>query len=62
MLEALFDKVAGLQLCFEFCDIFKNNFFHKTPPVAASKKFTNFPIKHQWQRRNRSIFLINTTQ
>ena len=42
--------------------LIKNSFFHKTPPVAASEKFINFPGKHQWQRRNRFIFLINTTE
>ena len=32
----------------------------KTPPVSGSKKFINFPGKHQWWRLNRFIFLINT--
>ena len=43
MLESLFEKVAGLQLSCEYCEIFKNSFFHKTPPVAASEKFINLP-------------------
>ena len=62
VLESLFNKVAGLQLFCEYCEIFKNSFFHKTPPVAVSEKFTNFPGKHQWWRRNRFIFLISTTK
>ena len=41
MLESLFDKVASLQLSCEYCEIFKNSFFHKTPPLAASEKFLN---------------------
>ena len=53
MLESLFDKVAGLQLSCEYCEIFKNIFFHKTPPVAASEKFINLQGKHQWWRRTR---------
>ena len=28
--------------------LFKNKFSHKTLPVAASKKFLNFPEKHQF--------------
>ena len=62
VLESVSNKVAGLQFSCEYCEIFKNSFFHKTPPVAASEKFINFPGKHQWQRRNRFIFLINTTE
>ena len=57
-----FNKVAGLQLSCEYCKICKNSFFLKAPPVTASEKFINFPVKHQWQRRNRFIFLINTTE
>ena len=37
-------------------------FFHKAPPVAASEKSLNFPGKRQWRRRNRFIFLLNTTE
>ena len=51
MLESLCNKVTALQLSCEYSEIFKNSFFHKTPPVAASEKFINFPGKHQWQRR-----------
>ena len=46
VLEPLFNKVAGLQLSCEYYEIFKNSFFHKTPPVAASEKFINSPGKH----------------
>ena len=60
VLESLDNKVAGLQLSCEYCAIFKNSFFHKTSPVAASEKFINFPGKQQWRRRNRFIFLVNT--
>ena len=42
----------------KFC---KNSFFHKTPQVAASEKIINFPGKHR-RRRNRFIFLTNTTE
>ena len=62
MLESLFIKGVGLQLSCEYCEIFKNSFFHKTSPVAASEKFINFPGKNQWRRRNGFIFLINTTE
>ena len=32
-----FNKVSGLQVfSSEFCEISKNNFFYRTPPVAAS--------------------------
>ena len=61
MLYSLFNKVAGLQLSCEHCTIFKNSFFHKTPPAAAAEKFINFPGRHQWQRSNRFLFLVNTT-
>ena len=44
LLESLFKNVAGLQLSCEYCKNFKNSFFHKTPPVAASEKFKNFPV------------------
>ena len=53
MLDSVFHKVAGLQLSCEYCKIFKNSFFHKKPPVAASEIFINFPGKNQWRRRNR---------
>ena len=45
MLESLFSK-AALQTCNFSVNIvksFRNSFFHKTPPVAASEKFLNFP-------------------
>ena len=38
MLESAFNKVADLQFSVK---IF-NSFFHETPPVAVSEKFTNF--------------------
>ena len=62
VLESLFNKVAGLHLSCEYCEIFKNSFFHKTSLVAASEKFINFPGKQQWRRHNRFIFLVNTTE
>ena len=31
VLESLSNKVAGLQVC----EIFKNSFFHRAPPMAA---------------------------
>ena len=39
-----FNKVAGLAQVFscEFCEIFKNNFFHRTPLVAAYCYFIPF--------------------
>ena len=62
VLESVFNKVAGLQLSCEYCEIFKSSFFHKTPPVAASEKFISFPGKHQRRWSNRFIFSINTTE
>ena len=38
------------------------SFNYKTHPVAASKKFINLPGKHEWRRRNRFIFLKDTTE
>ena len=51
-----FNKVASLQACdfikketlaqvfsCEFCEIFKNTFFHRTPSVAASATFILSP-------------------
>ena len=58
LLGSLFNKVAGLQLSCEYCQIFKKSFFHKTPPVAASKKFINLSRKHQWRKRNSNKFII----
>ena len=52
VLEPLFDKAADLQLSYETF----NRFFHKTPPLDASKKFANFPGKHRWWRCNRLLF------
>ena len=43
MLESLFNKVVGLQPFSEYCEIFLKSFFHKTPLVAGSEKFINFP-------------------
>ena len=62
MLESLFNKVAGLQLSCKYCKIFRNSFFHKTPPASASEKFVNVPGKYQWWGRNGFIFLTNTTE
>ena len=62
MLECVFNKVAGLQLCCEHCEIFKKIFFHKTTPLATFEKSLNFRGKHQWWMRNRFIFLLNTTE
>ena len=46
-LGSVFNKVAGLQLSCEYCETnivkIENSFFHKTPPVAASEEFINFP-------------------
>ena len=44
VLESNFNRDAGLKLSCEYCKNFKNSFFHKTPPVAASEKFKNFPV------------------
>ena len=59
--ESLFKTVAGLRSFFikkgylaevfscEFCEIFKNNFFHKTPTVAVSyehARIGRFPNLH----------------
>ena len=31
-----FPEIAGTQVfCYEFCEIFKNSFFYRTPSVAA---------------------------
>ena len=32
---------------YEFCEISKNAFSHRTPPLAVSQVFFNFPWKHQ---------------
>ena len=42
VLDSAFNKISGLQLSREYCEIFKNTFFHKTPLVAASEKSINF--------------------
>ena len=44
---SVFNEVASLKLSCEYCEIFKDRFFLKTPQVAASEKFINFPGKHQ---------------
>ena len=51
MLDSVFNKVAGLQLSSEYCEILKTSFFHKKPPVAASEIFINFSGEQQKQRR-----------
>ena len=45
VMESVFNKVAGVQLSCKYCRIFKNSFFHKTRPVAVSKKFIIFQGK-----------------
>ena len=57
-----FNKVAGLRpasllkkrlwhvFSCEFCEAFKNTFFHRTPPVAASVKLIN-----QINKRNKAV-------
>ena len=57
MLESLSNKIARLQLSCEYCKIFKNRFFHITPPMAASEKAINLPAKHQWRRRIYNLVL-----
>ena len=47
VLESVFNKVAVRHFSGEYCEIFKSSCFHKTPLVAASKKFINFPRKNQ---------------
>ena len=55
MLESLFNKAAGLQaptqvFSREICKIFKNNFFYRTPPVAASEECSQKKVLSQkWQ-------------
>ena len=49
LLEFLFNIATGLQFPVNLAKFFKNSFFHKTPSVAASEKFINFPGKHQWE-------------
>ena len=54
-----------LQVCnfpVNIAKFFRNSFFDKTPPVAASEKFINFPGKYKRRRCNRFIFLTNTTE
>ena len=51
MLDSVFNKVAGLQLSSEYCEILKTSFFHEKPPVAASEIFINFSGEQQKQRR-----------
>ena len=58
VLESVSNKVEGLQFSCEYCEIFKNSFFHKTPPLAASEKYRNFKGQHQRRRCNRFISLI----
>ena len=43
VLGPVFNNVTGLQPSCEYCEFFKNRFFHKTSLVAASEKFINFP-------------------
>ena len=51
MLESLVNKASGLKTCnfikkkipthvfsYEYCDVFQNSFFYRTPPAAASVK------------------------
>ena len=55
-------KLKACNFPVNIAKFFKNSFFHKTPPVAAPEKFINFLLKHQWRRRNRFFFLINSTE
>ena len=40
-----FNRVAVLVFSYEFCEIFKNTFFYRTPPVAASVRYDLLLIK-----------------
>ena len=36
--ETLLKRDSGIEVFCEFCEIFKNSFFYRTPPVATSEK------------------------
>ena len=54
-------KLQACNFPVNIAKFYKNSFFDKTPPVAASEKFINFAGKHQWWR-HRFNTLINTTE
>ena len=60
VLEPVFNKVTGLELSCEYCEIFKNSFFHKTPTVTASEKVIS--EENISGGGVISIFLINTAE
>ena len=62
MLDTFKIKLKACNLPVNIAKFFESSFFHKKFPVAASEKFTNFPGKYQWRRRNSFIFLINKTE
>ena len=52
-----FNKVAGLQvLSCEICEISKNTFSYRTPPVAASESTTQPNANLPYPRRNSTHF------
>ena len=59
MPESLFNKVAGLVFSCEFCEISKNTFCYRKPPVAASRlSFKSLYIKQkletsEWVKQKR---------
>ena len=57
MLEPFFNKVVGLKetptqvFSCEICEIFKNSFFNRTPPVASSEQTQEISVVHCAARR-----------
>ena len=58
MLESLFNEVAGPQasffikkrISFEYCEILKNSFFHRTPPVIRAVNYTTLKaLQHTYK-------------
>ena len=45
-LQRYLKETATLVLSCEICEIFKNNFFHRRPPVAASEQTQEISVVH----------------
>ena len=46
----------------DFCEIFKNIFFYRTPPVAASKKILNVLESTEFKEKNEIKFKADVLQ
>ena len=53
-------KTLAQVFCCEFCEIYKNTFYYRTPPLAASGVLINFTILEPFSNKVGGLFKQNT--